>query len=599
MADDKKISFSASDNGVSAFMKKMQADGKALYESFATEAKKQTSSQKEQFRIINDQLKALKENLKIQKEITQERLKQAKAFLETEPGHTAEGASLRAQAMRAVKKREQELADISEREKVIKSARGENKTTPSQDSKSIFKDLLNAGLFRDMLSIARQVPNQENGLGLLSPMMSFTGGAAGASSGWLMDTIVKVATAGQIDLGLSAKLGNVGKEGMGFMGDAITRSFKIRDQYDQSYNKFRAVGGTGNSANLSGMGFDDIAVANAMGQVSGSAGTARGANRNTLAMLSLSRGYNIDEGTSLGAIGMQRSGGGNGVFNMQRGLGLAIAEGLDRAKFSDVIRTQTQLLQHFAQTSTNASAIEANRTMFEFNRIGGQFGVGDARSMSNIMKVSEGLSNPGTDFGQAQNYITLRKLKPNAGIFDLLKYQEQGLQTPGFLKGILNEINSSSGSEDFKKLQLQQRTKLSYAATENLWEGYKEGKVGSMTDRELSKTLGLDRVQKEAEELTSRYTRMNAEVTNAFRDDFVKGIHVLSEQFVEDMGRAIKEVAAMIGEDPTYTPPGEKTPLKAGQVKVSLPNGGSRAVEENSWLGKGMGAVRKGGHGRF
>lgn len=579
--EDKKISFSATDAGLSAFMKKLQADGKSMYQSFAEEAKKQTSSQKEQFKIIQDQIKSLKEALKIQKEITQERIKQAKSVLENMPAHTAEGLMERTAAHSKLARANKDLQDVKDKERAVNNAQGQNvrpTNAPKESRSSILNDILKAGLFRDLFSLIRQVPNQENGLGLMSPALSVAGGALGAGMGAGIDAIAgaKILGTGFGDIHASTFMANLGKEAGGFFGDAITRSFRVRDQYDQSFNKFRAFGGKGGSENMSSMGFDDISVASTMAQFSKASGTAKGASGGTLAMLALSRAFGVDEGTSLSAFGMQRSGGGSGTTNMQRALGVAVAEGMDRAKFTDAIKTQTQLLQHFSESKNTVSSIDANRTMFEFNRMGGMFSLGDPRSIQNIMAVSGGLTNPNSGFGQAQNYAVLRGLFPNADPFDLKRKEEQGLQTPGFLKGVMDQIQSTGVSETLQKFMLKSRFgDLSFEGVDTLFKN--KGQIGSMSESELSKMLGLKEARKEAEELTSRYTKMNAEVTNAFRDDFVKGISTLSDQFVVEMGRAIELVAAKmeaIGLEGSQITPvrGAKTPRKNGYTRMLAPD---------------------------
>ncbi len=583
--EEKKVKFSATDDGMSSFMKKMRDEAKSLYETFSNEAKKQTQSSKEQFKIIQEQLKAYREALKVQKEITQEKLKQAQKVLDTEPAFTNEGASRRAEAKREQAKAERDLKDIAERDKQIRGAgdyarNNKPKEEKPESKSSVLNDILRAGLFRDIMSLMRQVPNQENGLGLVSPIASIAGGAAGAASGGLID-LANISILGNKlgDVHASTVLSNLGKEMGGFMGDAITRSFKIRDQYDQSYNKFRAYGGTGSTQNMAAMGYDDIAVANTMAQSSVASGTARGADRRTLATLSLSRGFGIDEGTSMGAFAMQRSGAGNGVTNIQRALGVAVSEGLDRAKLSDAIKTQTQILQHFAESSNQVSSIDANRTMFEFNRMGGMFSLGDPRAMGNIMSVSNGLTSPGSAFGQSQNYAVLRDLFPSADAFDLKRKEEQGLQTPGFLKGVIEQIQSTGASETVQKFMLKNRfSDLSYEGVDTLFKN--KSQIGSMSESELSKMLGLKQAQKEAEELTSKYTKMNAEVTNAFRDSFADGIKTLKDQFVSEFGQAITEVSSMLsgvltdpGQAPVYVPAGSKTPVANNRYRVTRKDG--------------------------
>jgi hypothetical protein len=602
MAEDKKIQFSAQDAGLSSFMKKLQADGKSMYKTFADEAKKQTDNQKEQFKIIQAQIKQYKEALKIQKEITQERIKQAKQVLKDTPAHTSEGMMERVAAQRKLARSEKELNDLKERDRMASAASGENRRNPpksdskSESKSSILNDIIKAGLFRDIVGLIRQVPNQENGLGLLSPAISVAGAATGGIAGAAIDASnLKIAGTGLGDVHASTVLASLGKEAGAFFGDAITRSFKIRDQFDQSFNRYKALGGTDSAVNSgnrtvtfgglknSSVGFSDIDVAEAMARLSATRGKGS-ARSEALMPLLLSRGFGIDESTSFGAFGMERSGGGRGFANIQRALGVAIAEGLDRAKLTDAIQIQTQLLQHFSESNTRVSSIDANRAMFEFNRMGGMFSLGDPRGIRNIMGVSQGLSNPGSDFGQAQNYAVLRSLFPNADPFELRKREEQGLQTPGFLQGVMDQISSTGASDTIQKFMLKSRFgDLSYEAIDTLFKN--KGQIGSMSRDELGRMIGTANISDEATNLTSKYTKMNAEVVNAFRDNFIEGIGVLKSQFVNEMGAAAKEVANILKDEfsissgenhaGAYNPPGSKKPVPNGMYRVPDGKGGS------------------------
>lgn len=542
MADERKIKFGADGSELTAFMKKLQSDSKAMYESFANEAVKQTKNQKEQFKIIEDQLKASREFLKVQKEITQEKIKQAKSVLSNIPEIGYENMAERVAAERKIQRLQNELNGISTEDRNIKGAQDVNKNNKPKEEKekltpSIFSEVLKAGLFRDILAMMRQGAGAQNGSDLISPFFSVTGGAAGAGLGYATDLIVKGLTVGQYDPELSAKLGAAGKEFGGLAGDLVTREFKTREQFDVAYNKYRALGGNESAAPMTSMGYSSIDVAERMSAVSQAQGSNAGTGENTSFMLALQRGYGIGEGDALAAFGMQRSGSGNVKQNVQRALGVGIAEGLDRSRFSDAIKTQTALLQKFSETKENVSGADATRLMYEFNKMGGMFSIGDPRLLPTIDKINSGLSSPGTAFGQAQNYSILRSMNSSASMFDLKKMEEQGIQTPGFLQGVLRQIKSSGGSEDFQKFQLKERFGLSYEATDKLYKEYnKEGSVN------VDKFVSNNKVKDEAEGLTSRYTKMNAEVVEAFKKDFSEAIGVIAGQFKTEIGRAIVEL---------------------------------------------------------
>lgn len=587
MTEDKKIRFSGDGSELSAFMKKLQSDGRNLYESFAKEAIKLTTSQKEQSKIISDQIKLYRDSLKIQKEITEEKLKQVQAVLKGIPeggvgGSVAfENMAERTAAQKKIDRITSELNEIKDKDKAARGADQENRGRPFTESSrgGVFNDIMKAGLVRDLLSMIRSVPNQENGSGLISPFMQFTGAATGAALGSAIDAAnVKVLGTGLGDIHASTTLSNLLKEVGGFYGDAIVRSFKTQDHFTQASGRFRGLGGTmGNIPSLTAMGYSDIDFAEALGRSTGAAGNSRSASERARMQLGLSRGFGIDESVTTAAFGTERVGQRNSVSNIQRALGIAIGEGLDRAKFSDAIINQTQLIEKFSQVKENVSSNEVNRLMYEFNRMGGMFSIGDPRSMGNIAAIDAGLTNPNDRFFQSRNYAILSKLNPNANPMDLLIKQEQGSITPGFLAETLRMNRASGFSPEFQELQLaSQFPQLSKAAVRKLYQ-MGPNAIGSMTEEELSKNLGTSRIAKEAESLTSHYTKMNAEVVNAFKQDFQAGISALAVQFEKEIGRAIEAIADKYQPDNKddqgrqleyHNPPASKLPLRNGYYRT-------------------------------
>lgn len=594
--EEKKVRFSGDGSELSAMMKKLQSDGRNMYESFAKEAIKLTSNQKEQSKIISDQIRLFRESLKIQKEITEERLKQAKTVLGSIPEGGVAGAAAfenmaeRKAAQLRIDRISKELGAIKDKDKSARDADIENKSRPISDSRGgggVFNDIMRAGLFRDLIPLMRSVPNQENGLGLVSPGAQFAGAAAGAAVGAAIDAAnIKIFGTGLGDIHASTFMSQLGKEGMGFMGDAITRSQKIRDQFTQSHGRFRALGGSGGITDVSAMGYSDIDFADALGRNVGASGNSRNARSKAELQLGLSRGFGIEESVTAAAFGTERVGQRDSVANIQRALGIAVGEGLDRAKFSDAIINQTQLIERFSSRG-DVDANDVNRLMFEFNKMGGAFGVGDRRSMGNISAIDEGLRNPSSRFFQARNYQILKELYPEADPMDLLIKQDKGLMTPGFLQKALEKNRASGYSPVFQELQLA--SQFNGLPPEFARQLYRMGPdaVGKMSQGELNRMMPSQKVKQEAEGLTSTYTRMNAEVVNAFREDFLVGIKALAVQFEVEMGKAIDEVKRKLSEDDytkkddegrlnkVYNAPGAKTPMRDGYYRVKNADGSS------------------------
>lgn len=564
MADQNtRVNFEAKDNGISSFMKKLMDDAKKMYSSFADEAKKQTISAKEQNKFIQERIALLKEELRIKKDLAREELRNARKAYETTLNRSPENTELLNKQLGRQREAQARFDDLSGQQASARFA-GRNRESGEGGGggQNIFSSVLAAGILRDLIGLARGLPHAQTGLDFVSPVAQIAGGAIGGLAG--------------IPIAASAYTMQLGKDVSGIAADLVVRHMRTLDQYNRARLGYTAIGGDERSMGMGRAGFDQPAVMEAMVRSSGAAGTGRGARTNSALMLSLSRLGFASEGDSLGALGMQRMGGGSGAVNMQKTLALAFSEGLDKARFADVIRTQTQLMQHFAQTSTNVNPTDASRSIFEFNRMGGMFTAGDPRSVSSMMAISQGLANPGSPFAQAQNYSILRRLNPSADPWELKKMESKGLQTPGFLRGAMDQISGSGFSEPLQKMMLRGRFgDLPMEAIDTLFAN--KGKLGSMSEKDLGKMIGLDTIQKMAEDHTSRLTAEQAKTTDAFLVSWKAGTTELAIQFKTEFKSAILEAAEFFKEQ--FTPQQEKeyqakvvasrTPPKSGLAGIA------------------------------
>ena len=567
--EEKKVKFSATDNGFTAFMQKARAEfaktkkeAQGIYQMFADEAKKQNLNFRESKRFIDEQLKALREQLKVQKELTQEKLKQNReAQIEAaRSGNREVGRSL----MEEEAKLEAALKNIVNKGSVTREAGALSaRTAAPKVPESVFSGVLRAELFRDLVGLIRQVPGARTGVDLVSPAFQMAGGAFGSLVGKLGGPV------------LGPMLGYLGKEVGGFLGDAVTRSRQARNEYGQALYGFQALTGYGGevpgsrspyeidrgallggfwnprgirkrdltalNARFTNLGFTDAEVLQTMGRAAGAAGGSRGAEDAAALLLGAERGYGINQGVTTAALGSGRFGGGSGTTNVLRALGQAVAEGIDRSRYADVVQGQTHLLEQLAGVSTTVDSSRVNSILFGLNRLGGEFTIGDRRAMGNVSALQAGLAEPGSAFGQAQNYALLRRLNPGANAWELRKLQQQGLQTPGFLEAVLNDLGRGTGGDEFKKFQLQGRFPgLSMAAIDTLWSGFKQTGTVSATTREA---LGLEKVESEAAKFTTTLQRQQAEIQNAFKTSFVEGIKSVASAFTAEMKLAISDVA--------------------------------------------------------
>jgi hypothetical protein len=366
------------------------------------------------------------------------------------------------------------------------------------------------------------------GIQLLTPMARATGSAMGALGGALFLASGGGAVAG----------GEFGE----FGGQSYERHVTARYGLEAARKRYRALTG----GEIEGMGsFSDLGISQeqAFGTAeSMSRAMRRGVTDQELStFLGLQKGYNIEQGALSEGISGNRSDV-NGVARMQKVLGVAIAEGLDRAKFTDAIKNSNQLVAQFAQTATHVNSDRINRLLFEFNKMGGAFSIGDPRQIERITMLNNSLANPSSPFGQAMNYSVLRGLPggQNASVFDLVGMQEQGLQTPGFLKGLIDRFKNMGISTDLQKLMFKTRTGLSNPDINTIYDNSEI--LESMSPEQLEKLLSSNTVRKKGADNTGTLSQYEAQAQDAFVKGMIDGVFEISKQFKTEMLAGIKEL---------------------------------------------------------
>jgi hypothetical protein len=97
-----------------------------------------------------------------------------------------------------------------------------------------------------------------------------------------------------------------------------------------------------------------------------------------------------------------------------------------------------------------------------------------------------------------------------------MKMQEQGLQTGGFIQGVLGNIsNRYQGNDQYGMLALKERLGLSYSATEQLYQNRQSIMSGQMTDSQIEE-MSRGGVIAEARRNTSGLDKSAAQITDEF-----------------------------------------------------------------------------------
>jgi hypothetical protein len=526
--EEKKIGFSAQDNGVSSFVKRLQQDTKQLFSEFAKEAEKQSKNQKEQLKLIEQQIAALERQNKLEREqnkLILERKRAAgqigdKAYNKASAGMAEDLAVSRLQ-LNILKDLAQNLKD-----------RSNKPGQPDEDEKpkeSMFNAVLGASIFRDLVGLIRQVPNAKMDTDLISPFSSMVGGGIGAGVGLLA--------------GYNAAAGaTVGKELGGFIGDALTRHINENLTYEISAKRARSRTGLSRSVayDMSSIGMDWSESANFEELFATSRGAAGSAD-DLLRMARAGKAYNLDRGMIAGYEGLVgRMGGSQGdsegiAVNESRIITEALKRGIDQSALPDMFKSMTSLMTVMGSSRRGAADTDALQMILEFNKMG--FDLRDPRTMGIMSQVHSGITNPSTAFGQALSYSILREKNPNASYLDLLIQRQQG--GSDYLSSYMSRVSEMfGGNEELATSMVAKEFGLTgnYAAARDLVRG--RGSINSLTGTELAGG-NYEGIARLAEMMTPDMEQTQARITNAFIMGATDGIQEIAVRFKDRMTQMI------------------------------------------------------------
>lgn len=222
-----------------------------------------------------------------------------------------------------------------------------------------------------------------------------------------------------------------------------------------------------------------------------------------------------------------------------------VIKGDDYSKLPSLIEAQTAVIREQSQMMSNPNSGIAQGIVTSFSKLGGAFG--DERLGERLSTVNQSLINPSGDYSQAMNFSALTSLPQyrNASYFDLLKAQQGGLSTEGFLGsklGLLSQQYGGASSEGFK-LGVMDATGLNAADSEKLAEAFKNNPnlfskfAGTTTD--LQKMIGSQPSG------VTDYEQKQAKIGESFAEGFGTGVletakiagSKMASEFINDFGK--------------------------------------------------------------
>lgn len=514
MAEEKKVSFSAD-------ISRIKADTRELFNEFSKEAQGQARNQKEHLRIIQEQIHALKQQNKLEKEQSLLILERRRAAGDISYGQYKSQLGVIKDDTNVNRVQITLLEQMLSELRAQRTDDEEKEEKPQQASigGQVFGGILAAELVKGLMNGISRMSGARNEFDLVTALP------------WVGPTLAP-----------------------------IRRTWELREQLYGAQARTRGLGGRPSGVGLTGLGMDAIETAQMEESIVRAigGGTSGDQVRNVAA---IGKAYSIDPANINRFLSMGRMGAGT---NEQQIIGF-LAEGIDRSRLTDAIQSVVGLMQLQGQSTLSPDRVDILQKIGEFNRIGGPFSVGDPRSLGLIGSFQQNIANPGDPFSQSLAYSTLRRMPggESSSMLDLMIKRQQGGVL--YMRNLMEDIAGMGGSEDFQVMQFARVAGMTgnLAAARHLFRNRGKLAAGGNLYNELTQTQ-LNDLMREGEAMTPSIEKSSAEVTNAFIDSAGKGLLKLAELFSERMIDALNNIfnyADSRSEEltrtttPTYTAP--------------------------------------------
>lgn len=609
---EKRIEFSGVDNGVSSMISKLRQDTRDLGVDLIRDAQQYSTSTQSQVGYIQEQIRAIEQRNKVELESNKiiaqrqfesqlgnaktkderDKVKQSysgqlsnfeesarldrmqvtllRELIDTIKNDAKEGiVQDRAgverrvrdfQAGRLPSVSEEEALRLGYQQDILGMGRGGSMTS------SVFQGMIGANLMKEIGNIFQKFPSAKDELDFITPFSQMSGMATGGGVGSLMDLAnVKIlgSGAGEADFGVVGM--EIGRQMGSMLGEGLTRVFRTREELFKTELGIKGLAGgydgydpsNKEASNLVRFGLDRTQGAELTRSVVTASGTIRGADEQTIQAAALEKAFSFDKGLVQSQFRQSRvsTDDTNVLQIISQSFEQLVQRGImtedDRVLFGEFISNSNQLVDTFSQVSEKVDADRAREIMMMFNQIGGEFSVGDPRAMGNVQSIQQTLSNPGSDYIKALSFQAIRELPGMEGssLWDMMKAQKKGLETPGYLNAMVGKVSDYGQGEGMREVMLSQLfQQLDPDTIERLLKSYDQN--GSITTEQAKKAaegsfkFSDKDILKQGEENVSGLQKTAANINNAFVDGMYKSITTVSETFVNAMGMSIDEISS-------------------------------------------------------
>lgn len=243
-----------------------------------------------------------------------------------------------------------------------------------------------------------------------------------------------------------------------------------------------------------------------------------------------------------------------GNFNMRDFISMVRGSetmGVSRVGQQDLLKNINSLTESLSNVVERVDPAQAQATLLRFNKLGGAFSVTDPRSMGLINQVQQGVTRSSNDFMQAFQFGAARQAAgPNAGMFDVLRKRQQGINDPEYIANLITNIERMGGGEDYQKMAFAQVMGLegNLDSVDTLYKGrgaLKEGGISAQKVMDEANRLKEDSSQfvSSASAFVAEFDKRKAEITNAYITSGIDAVEAISKHFGEEMRTAVDNIA--------------------------------------------------------
>ena len=481
----REIVFSARDNGVTSFMDKMKRSSIDVGRGILQDSMEQSKSAKEAIQSYERQISLIEKRNRIERDASKLEAEQARDRQMSSARSERDRDEIKSSYQSTIKgineaSREDKIQVDLLRELIqtVKSTSEQEIRAGSDDSKRDSDELrsyLDGEDDSEFRSVADQLREEkelrEKGPESKGSKNYVAGAASVAQSGEGTTAVQKTLDA----IGKGPILGTIA----GVLAIAVA-GLTVRAQRERSAEKLAGISGISNRSivdseigatdffdgygpNTLGVSREDF-LSKVLPSTIRAGGTLDRSARRAMENLELEKALGLNEGT---ADSMTRLGRASGDLSSQRmmnhiysslyGTGAFGKDNQDMSRMQDIVDGLT----NFGESEFSRAGVQSGMGTLQTRRglemLGGRF-KRDDYAMQTIQGINSGISAEGTPEARAMKFDVLRQLNPDKNFFELQTEMDQGINSEGYLQGILDLVRGTGGDENAQSILLDSLT---------------------------------------------------------------------------------------------------------------------------------------------